>query len=268
MNNHRLSVKEHNKLNEKAMVNGKVILSNPITGKVIFEKWNKVIISGSAFTAAKHFKGLKIPVKTPTYNQALDLDNTVSITPQEEADCSVCLFALGTDGCGPEQSQIYDVDYTKWIQPESLVPFRYQIGDNDLGVDLRNLYFGRKEISAADRIAYYFKAFDSEPVYKSQYVDGTPIDEYVYSSANTMNAESYVELQMSVTKHDCRDIFINTTGINTAKINSISLLTAYPKIIDGNTYYQSIRPLTKLNFSSIPLIDLDTGVDITYQLYY
>lgn len=47
------------------------------TDKVLFEQDNKVILPGSAFTATKHFKDLSIPVKTPTYNAALGLDNIV-----------------------------------------------------------------------------------------------------------------------------------------------------------------------------------------------
>lgn len=238
------------------------------TNVPLFEKWNKVIIPGSTFTARKHFPSLKVPVKLPTYNAAMDLENTMSITDQEDADSFVVLFAVGIDGCGPESSQVYDVDYTKWIAPANLVPFRYQISDNDLAGEKRNKYFGRKEITEADRVAYYFKAFDTEPKYIQQYVDGTAIDENIYTSDNTLNAESYVELKMSIDKEDCRDFFIATTGINDAKVNTISLLTAYPKTADGFTYYQNIRPLTKLNFPNEALIDLTKGIDIVYHIYY
>ena len=237
----------------------------------LFEEWqhNKVILPGSAFTAAKHFKDISIPVKTNTYNTVLGLDNIMTITPSEEIDENyVYLFAVGIGGCGPEASQKYDVDYTKWIQPEELVPFRYQVYDNDLSDELRSTYFGRKEIIADDRIAYYFKAFDQNPVFKQQYIDGTPIDENVYISDNPLDVESFVELKMSITKRDCRDFFTATTGINDARVNTISLLTAVPKQVDGYVYYQNIRPLTKLNFSNISLIDETVGVDITYQIFY
>lgn len=248
---------------------GHVIAYVKGTDKVLFEEDNKVIIPGSAFTAAKHFKDLSIPVKTPTYNTALGLDNIVSITPAEEVlENYVYLFAVGIGGCGPEDSQKYDVDYTKWIAPEELVPFRYQLLNNDLSDDLRAKYFGRKEMAAADRIAYYFKAFDQDPVFKQRYIDGTPIDENIYISDNTMDVESFVELKLSITKRDCRDFFVATTGINDARINTISLLTAVPKSINGFTYYQNIRPLTKLNFNNESLIDETKGIDITYQIFY
>lgn len=230
---------------------------------------NKVILPGSAFTMIKHFKDIHIPVKTPTYNAALGLDEIRSVTDKEERlDQYVFLWAVGVDGCGPENSQKYDIDYTKWIAPQDLVPFRYQLMNNDLSSDLREKYFGRKEMPNADRIAYYFKGFDSVSDGKQQYVDGTPIDENIYISDNTLPVESYVEIKMSLLKSDCRDFFIATTGITDARVNSISLLTAVPMTINGYTYYQNIRPLTKLHFSNEPLIDLTKGIDFIYQIFY
>lgn len=253
----------------KGIHRGHVIARIPGTDKILFEEDNKVILPGSAFTAMKHFKDLVIPVKTPTYNQAIGLDDIVSVTPTEERnDGFVYLFAVGIGGCGPEDSQKYDVDYTKWIQPEELVPFRYQLQNNDLSDEDKAKYFGKKTIAAAGRVAYYFKGFDKDPVFKQQYIDGTPIDENIYISDNGMDVESFVELKLSVTTDDCRDFFIATTGITDAKINSIELLTAVPKTVNGLTVYQNIRPLTKLNFNNEQLIDLTKGIDITYQIFY
>lgn len=239
------------------------------TNVPIFEEDNKVIVPGSAFTVMKHFKDISIPVKTQTYNNALGLDNITSITDTEERlNSYVYLFAVGIGGCGPENSQKYDVDYTKWIDTADLVPFKYQLTANDLSEGDRSKYFGRKAIPAADRIAYYFKAFDADPVFKQQYIDGTPIDDNIYISDNDMDVESYVEIKMSVSSRDCRDYFLATTGISDARINTISLLTAVPKTIEGYTYYQNIRPLTKLNFNNISLIDETVAIDIIYQIFY
>lgn len=232
----------------------------------LFEKReNKVICDGSMFTASKHFDILP-PVTLPTYNIALNLENIVPLTSQEQIDALVCLFCVGTSGCGPEPSQVYDVDYTKWIDPDDLVPLQYCLMDND-NAD-RDKYFGRKEVPSFNRVAYYFKGFETKPQFKAQYVDGTPIDEHLYSSDNVIDVEVFVELKMSITKRDCRDFFVAHSGINDAKINTISLCTAYPKEYNGNTYYQGIRPLTRLNFSTESLIDLTKGIDIIYDLFY
>ena len=239
------------------------------TGELVFEGSNKVLVAGSAFTAAKHFN-ITPSIWTPSYNQVLKLDNTVDEPYDGEGirpDEKIQLFCVGIGGCGIEQSQVYPVDYTKWISPEELVPFRYQNEDNDLGASMRELYFGRQTL-ANGFIAYNFKAFDSKPVFKQQYTDGTPIDENIYISERTDDVESFVEIKMSVTKDDCRDFFKETTGINTAQISSISLLEAWVKEIDGYKYYQDVKPITRYNFSNESLIDLTKGIDIIYDIYY
>lgn len=234
----------------------------------LFErKSNKVIIDGSMFTAMKWFDLLP-PVNLPTYNESLNVEYVNPLTSSEQLDSLVCLFCVGLSGCGPEPSQVYDVDYTKWIGVDDLVPFRYQLMDNDLDSKEREKYFGRKEINAMNRTAYYFKGFEAEPIAKAQFVDGTPIDEYIYMSDNTIDVEMFVELQLKVTKRDCRDYFIAHSGINDAKINTISLCAAYPQHYNGHIYYQGIRPITRLNFSTISLIDQTLGVDILYDLFY
>ena len=256
------------KLNIKRNMVPRGVVSAYIQGTNIplFEKReNKVICDGSMFTAMKHFDMLP-PVTLPSYNTALNLENIVPLTQQEQFDALVCLFCVGTSGCGPEPSQVFDVDYTKWIEPDDLVPLQYCLMDND-NAD-RDKYFGRKEVPAFNRVAYYFKAFDTKPIFKAMYVDGTPIDEHLYSSDNTIDVEVFVELKMCITKRDCRDFFVAHSGINDAKINTISLCTAYPKEYNGHQYYQGIRPLTRLNFSTESLIDLTKGIDIIYDLFY
>ena len=237
------------------------------TDEIVFERPNKVIIAGSAFTAAKHFN-ITPKVKTPTYNELLNLDYSMKDTFKEPGirrEELIYLFAVGRDGCGLEDSQVYDVNYTKCISVESLVPFKYQLPENDI-VD-RNKYFGRKTTDS--RIIYYFKAFEQEPVFKQQYIDGTSIDENIYFTSRKGEVSSFVELKLKITKDDCRDFFSATTGINDAKVNTLSLLSAYPVVFDdGYTYYQNIRPVTKINFPNESLIDTRKGLDITYQIYY
>lgn len=246
----------------------RIIARNPITQEVIWETTNKVIISGAAFSAAKHFN-ITPTVKTPTYNTTLGLENTASDpynTPGIRREEQVILFCMGTDGCGPEQHQKLDVDYKKWIQPEALVPFRYPTALNDITEQQRKMYFGRKVVS--DRVAYYFKKFDQEPVFVQRYLDGTPISTDIHTNSKETAAESYIELKLKITKEDAREFFEATTGINDAKVNTISLCTAWPKTYVDKVYYQDIRPFTKLNFPTELLIDPSKGLDITYQIFY
>ena len=76
-------------------------------------------------------------------------------------------------------------------------------------------------------------------------------------------------MMLQVTKEDFRDYFSAVTGINDARINSISLLTAwYTTDASGYKWYQDIIPMTQLNIPNEPLIDLTKGIDITYHIYY
>lgn len=268
-----LSERNHNKddiklhRNSVAYNRGEVSFVDETTNEIIFQARNKVILPGAAFTARKHFN-LAVDEVTPSYNDALGLDNTVHETaPSEEAE-KVFLFSVGIDGGGREPSQIYPVNYGKWTNPGDLVPFRYQPLNSDLGDELRDSYFGRKTYNAQKRIAYYFKAFDIEPTFHQQYVDGTPIDSTVYESEKEDEIETYVELVLKITSEDCREFFNVTTGPNTARINSLQLLTAWAKEVDGKTYYQDIRPLTKLHFPLESLIDITKSIKVIYHLYY
>lgn len=266
----RTALKREDEVQVKKKKGGYVTAINHETGEVIFKQLpNMITTAGSAFAAAKIWN-ITPDIWTPTYNNYLGLDHTVNEpypNPGVRAEEKVFLFAVGIDGCGAEASQVYKVDPTKWINRDNLIPFRYVNSNNDLGDEMREKYFGKKTL-VNGKTAYYFKAFDTEPIFVQQYSDGTPIGTDIYDNTRKDEVENYIELRMSITKEDCRDFFISTVGIQSAKINSISLLTAWKKVIDGYVYYQDIRPYTKYNFSNEHLIEISKGIDFIYQLYY
>ena len=55
--------------------------------------------------------------------EKLNLENSVYVTTPQNTN-KVYLFCVGTDGCGTENSQVFEEDYRKWIQPASMVPFQ------------------------------------------------------------------------------------------------------------------------------------------------
>lgn len=242
------------------------------TKEILAQTHNRVLIAGSQFTAMKHFNKPPL-IQLPTYNQSLNLENSETPYSTPENTPVICLFCCGTGGCGTENSQVYTEKYTGRIDPTTeLVPFRYQQATNDLPDNLRNKYFGRKESTDGSRISYYFKAFETEPTFYANFLEGnttTPIDANLYESTNESDAEFYVEMMLQITKEDFRDYFSAVTGINDARINSISLLTAwYTTDASGYKWYQDIIPMTQLNIPNEPLIDLTKGIDITYHIYY
>lgn len=262
-------------------------IKNLETGEIIFKGLkNKVIISGSGLVARKLFD-ISNPEISPSYNTIfgdsmytpdVDSHNQESLngTTATKEEPKVVLFCCGIDGCGSENSQVYPVDYTKWIAPENMIPFRYQVGTNDISDALREAYFGRTLINGGEYIAYYFKRFDNEPTLVQQYIDGTPVDNSIWSSVKTEEAETYIEITLKVTKEDMRDYFNATTGVDSSRINSLSLCYGYPvvvteKNIEGKdverVYYKDIHPLTKLHFPNEALIDQTKGIEIIYHIY-
>lgn len=257
-------------------------IKNLETGEVIFKGLkNKVIIPGSGFIARKLFDitGEEI---TPSYNEAFGAamytPEVDSIPEDSEYDVKtlatkdnqkVLLYCVGIDGCGSENSQVYPVDYRKWLQPVDMVPFRYQVASNDLSKELRETYFGRTEIHASngDYVAYYFKRFEGMPTLVQQYIDGTPVDSTIYTSPKIHSVETYVELNLKITKEDIRDFFMATVGIDEARINTVSLCSAYPVEENGFIYFKDIRPMTKLNIPNEQLIDVTKGIEIIYHVY-
>ena len=243
----------------------RILFIDDNTGEILREETNMVVIAGAQLSAMKHF-GLDELVPFPNYNTELGITNISGAPENEEI---ACLFCCGNNGCGMETSQVYPVKYNSRIHPNNLVPFRYERSDNDLPSAQRSIYFGRKEITELGRVAYYYKAFDSEPQLHIKYTDNTQIDSNVYNISTSQKAVTYVEMRLKITVSDFRDYYINTTGLENSRINQLSILTGWKKTAeDGFVYYQNVRPLTLLNFTNEWLMDLSKAISIVYQMYY
>lgn len=242
---------------------------NDMEGNPIYEGPNKIVVAGSAFTASKHINA-NPPVWTPSYNEVLGLENSEYVPTVDgvRKGEQIFLFCVGTGGCGKTPKEVKPVRYDSWIDSDNIVPFKYQPMSHDLNSVERQKYFGRKVMENNKRVAYYFKKFENKPEIRQQYLDGTPIDENVYTSARTDEIETFIELHLIVTQEDCKEYFDQTVGREEASLSSISILTAYETKVNGQVYYQNIRPLTKYNFPIESLIDSSKGLDITYFLYY
>ena len=246
-----------------------VTIQDKRTGEIVFKGKNRTMISGSEFMAYHTFRLNGFAFTTPTYNTQIGLDHTVSGTQNSlGANYVTQVFCVGTSGCNRESAIWYPVSNKKWIAPTELVPFRYVPFNNDLTNLQREIYFGRKTISNVQHYAYYFKKFDSNPVYKKQYEDGTPWNAGIFKDNSAANAQMSVTTTMTITKDDCRDYFIETTGINDGRFNCLSLCLSWTDVFNGFTYYQDIRPLTRINFPNKFLNDLTCEWLITYHIYF
>ena len=271
----------------------KITITDHYTGEVLGEYENKVLVSGSMFTACKVF-GINSELVLPSYNKEMEFDNDQgSGEHRDEIDFSesiVQLFCVGDDGCGETSKDVLICNFTDRIKPlkdinapiEEIIgkiyPFRFQDIDDDLPTQLREYYFGRKTYDdyKGGKIAYYFKRFDTIPSLHVQYTDGTQVDENMYDNDTDQVAECYVETRLRITRNDFRDFFDTdrenggVIGWDNARISTISLCyaRAYVDPEDHYTYYQDIYPYTKLNFPVEWLVNLDKAIDFNYQVYY
>ena len=142
---------------------------------LLYRGSNKIILPGAAFTARCHFELPRIEV-TPSYNTELQLENSVYETPSTPE--KAYLFCVGTDGCGRENSQVREVNYSKWLPTTYMVPFRFPLLTEDISAVKKEKYHGRKVIG--NRAAYYFKTFESAPTLIQRFEDGTSIDSAIY----------------------------------------------------------------------------------------
>lgn len=301
-------------------IDSKIEFFNDATGERIWEPLhNKTIIAGSALTAMKLFNlDRNVLDNTPTYDKAIgendalpygasvkviegadgttyptaeikDANGNVVGSVHDETQRIIRGFCLGQGGAGLDISDVFDVQYCSWITPDNLVPFRYPLLNAD-NVD-ETMYKGKIELTLSNgqiRHGYYFKEFSNSPKLEQNYLStvGTFSDAIsastVYkNTASADTARSYVECHLKITKDDCREFFIAHKGLENAKINQLSLVTAWTKTVevtkmdrDGNSvtknieYLQDIRPFSLLNIPNEILSDLEKSISIIYTLYF
>ena len=272
----------------------KIIMKDHDTGEILGTYENKILVPGSQATACKVF-GMEPTVIFPTYNTELDLENSRTPYPQTQPFNAplVCLWAAGRSGAGTTANEINVVSTIDRIAPDrvagttnlyrDIVPFRYVTPSNDLDIDERDYYFGRKVFDkgmSGEHIAYFFKAFDTEPQLHVRYLDGTEVTNAMWRVVSSQAVETYVEMRLSITRQDFRDYFDDVLGWDNANISTISLLMAWydDTICEDDTlpeedqifyrWYQDIIPYSKFNFGQEDLVDLNRAIDFNYQVYF
>lgn len=288
--NKRILLSDSNNIHDihsMAKPRGHVIFKDPITGKVLYEKDNKVLVSGSQLTACALFD-IDPWVRLQRYDDYLNLLNKEDIKDfkdipdfnGQKQKSNIWLFCCGVDGGVDNTGAVKAVNYTGRIN--NIVPFQYVPQDHDLSGEEQLKYVG-KATKNGSFFAYYFKTFENVNGTDDgtgfnrimRYVDGTTINpDNLYDNIDDYkDAEVFVELNMRITKEDFRDYFKANDLASSARINCISLCSAWKKLValDDKTNivtYHDIIPVTQLNIPDESLVDLSKGIDITYQVYF
>lgn len=238
--------------------------------QLIFKGFNKIMLPGSEFMAMRMFNISSNKFVTPTYNEYLNLDNSKYNTDNElSLNYKACLFCMGTSGCALGSQLKREVSNKSWIAPEDLVPFQYVPINSDISDLYRRVYYGRKFNTENNMISYYFKRFDANPIISREFEDGSPWSKEIYKDDSTLKANVKINLTMTVDETDGRSFFERTVGIADARFNTIEVLAAWADVqSDGFTYYQDIRPITRLNFPNRALSELNDSFEIKYSFYF
>ena len=315
-----IAVDDEYRINNPKRIDSKIEFFNDATGERIWEPLhNKTVIAGSAITAMKLFNlDRNVLDATPTYDKSIgstgalsygtnvevisaadgttyptavikNSEGTIIGSIHDETQRIITGFCVGQGGAGLDISDVFEVKYCDRIAPDDLIPFRYPLQPED-HVD-EDMYKGKKSITLSDgqlRNAYYFKAFSNTPNLVQNYTSnvGTFTDAVTASNvyndkASADKAQTYIEIHLKITKEDCREFFIAHTGLENAKINQISLVSAWSKTVevakpDRNgkvvtkqyEYLQDIRPFSLLNIPNEILSDLEKSISIIYTLYF
>ena len=94
----------------------KITITDHYTGEVLGEYENKILITGSIFSACKAF-GIESELDLPTYNDEMEFDNDQEKRVGNFDESLVQLFCIGDDGCGSTQKDVFLCNNTDRIVP-------------------------------------------------------------------------------------------------------------------------------------------------------
>ena len=111
---------------------------------------------------------------------------------------------------------------------------------------------------------YYGKKFDSTPVIRHLFTDGSEVPANISETGSTKGIRVFSESICVLSNKDIREYFMLVDGnIDKCRINSLGLVSGYL----SNSDYGGVRLATTVNFRSRYLSNNDDSVRITYRMY-
>lgn len=246
----------------------KIIGLDTLTGEKLFEEENQIVLGGALFILEKCFN-VESPITVDTLNNIMGINTGNPIEEIYPKNTGVCLFGVGTGGCGDASTSVVDVKYYE-REIFDMVPFR--VTDEEMtGADVGKYWFRRQEDDG--KTSYFLKSFENKPEIKvlwkdgEEGEDGSEVETGVHNTERTEPIETFVEMVLKITKKDVREYFEINGNIESARINSIGLFTG---ILDQDEYgqpeYKQVKLFSKLNIPNEMLV-LSKDITVVYRIY-
>ena len=246
----------------------KIIGLDTLTGDKLFEEENQIVLGGALFILEKVFN-VEAPINVEYLNDIMGICVNNPIDELYPKDTHVCLFGVGTGGCGDASRSVVDVKYYE-REIFDMIPFR--ITDDVMeGSEADKYWFKRYEVDG--KISYFLKSFEHEPEIKvlwkdgDEGEDGSEVASGVHGTSRTEPIETFVEMVLKINKKDCREFFEINGDIEAARINSIGLFTGILSTNErGVPEYKQVKLFSKLNIPNEMLV-LSKDITIVYRIY-
>lgn len=246
----------------------KIVGLDTLTGDKLFEEENQIVLGGALFILEKVFN-VQSPIHVDFLNDIMGICTNSPIEEVYPKETGVCLFGVGTGGCGDASRSVVDVKYQE-REIMDMIPFR--ITDEALtGTDVGKYWFRRHE--ADGKTSYFLKSFEFQPEIKvlwkdgQEGEDGSEVSSGVHNSERTEPIETFVEMILKITKKDCREFFEINGDVEAARINSIGLFTGVLSTDEnGEEEYKQVKLFSKLNIPNEMLV-LSKDITIVYRIY-
>lgn len=246
----------------------KIIGLDTLTGDKLWEEENQIVLGGALFILEKCFN-VEAPITVEYLNDIMGINTADPIEEKYPKQTGVCLFGVGTGGCGDASTSVVDVKYYE-REIFDMVPFR--VTDEEMtGADINKYWFKRYEQDG--KISYFLKSFENKPEIKvlwkdgEEGEDGSEVNSGVHNTDRTEPIETFVEMILKVNKKDVREYFEINGDIEAARINSIGLFTGILDVNEkGEPDYKQVKLFSKLNIPNEMLV-LSKDITIVYRIY-
>ena len=224
------------------------------------------MLGGALFAINKIFN-VSHTNKITTINEIMGVANDGTNPPS--TNNFVCLFGVGTGGCGESPSSVKPVGaHEREIM--NMIPIR--MVQTELPYEK---YWFRKSLTVDSGMyhAYYLKSFENisaKVLWKDapDNEDGSTVDiRDVYLTSRSEAIESFVEMTLRIDRNDCKEYFELMGNVEVARINSIGLFTGVRgTLASGKEEYRDVQLFSKINFVN-ELMQMDKSMNIIYRVY-